>query len=268
VPAAPARARVVAARRRRAARRLGAVGALGAAVAALALNLGPGGGPDDRGILARAASAATQPPGSIVVLDTELRTRGRFKPSPHAAHQQTVVTRQRSRTWIETSRDGRIVRFRQLITDSDGDEAPPVGLEETAPSQRPGLPRTYDPRTRRTTVLRRPATEEPSSSFALRVPKTLADASRDPRARLTHRDGRLVYRTSLTQHSRLGEVRIFRVLLLDPETYRPYLSRVVERSREDGKPAYFARTERILARRTLPDTPANRRFLALRGPTR
>src|SRR6185436_7965091 len=83
----PTREQVARAHRRRVARRarrLSAAGALTALLAVVGLNLAPSGGPNDRGLLARAAQAATLPARSIVVIESELTLTSRFEPHAHA----------------------------------------------------------------------------------------------------------------------------------------------------------------------------------------
>jgi hypothetical protein len=262
VPAIPSREQVVAARRRRSAsrsRRLGATGALTALAAALAFALAPGGGPSDHGFLLRAANAAALPANAIVVLDSELIARGdqRFD--------------QRRTFWLLTSRTGRIIRFRTLVRRTTGTDIPaPVGTEETGFSDRPGRLRSYDPVTRRVRVTR-PVTVEPTTLFASEVPKLLAVARKMRGAHIVRRNGLVAYfaraveRSSRRTHIAGGSVRSTHEVLLNPETYAPYFDRTTE---VYGNGAVHDVAERMISRRTLPDTPANRRFLRLRGPTR
>jgi hypothetical protein len=265
-PAVPARERVTAARRRRRARRarrLGGAGALTALAGMVALVLVDGGGaPLGRdGILLRAAQAAALPRHAIVVIDSEQRIE-----SPGASSTERYMT------WLRTSANGRIAGYRQLVTAASGERVPPVGLDSTGPGDGNGAPqldRVYDPTTGRTRSF--PALSSfPSTAFAVEVHQLLVAARANARAHIVKRDGYLLYesRALLRRGARFpGGLLSMREVRLDPKTYAPFFERYSERWRDHGQARSWGSSERVISRRTLPDTPANRRLLTLRGPT-
>jgi hypothetical protein len=262
----PARERVDAARRRRSARRarrLGGVGALATLAAVVAATLAPGG--ESRlgrnGILLRAAEASALPRHAIVVIDSEFRLEGS---GGYTA---------RYTTWLRTSPGGRIAGYRQLVTGTSGRTPPPVGLDFTGPGDGNGkrqYDRVYNPKMGRTQSF---ATRSsfPSTAFAVEVHRLLVAARRNPRARIERHPGYVAYESRALLHRGVrfpGGLHLRREVRLDPKTYTPYFERSTERWRDHGKPGFTGSDERVIRRRTLPDTATNRRLLVLRGPTR
>jgi hypothetical protein len=256
------RARVVVAYRRRRARRargLGVACTVVAVAAVLALDLGPT-GTSDSSILPRAVEAATLPAHSIVVVDSEL-TFDRRVATGSSEHYVERMT-----TWLLTTRDGHLARFRQLITDARGAAPAAPGTEEVAPSDHAGTSRRYDPRAGRSTTLGRSVRGVPTTAFALRVRRLLQAARSKPGLELVRR-GAFV---ALDWNDRVSRFETTAdEIRFDPRTYAPVSHRFSRRFRDEaGRIDRATVLERILSRHTLPDTPANRRLLLLRGPTR
>ena len=122
--ARPARERVIAARRRRGARRLRRLTAscmVASFAFALAFAATPGGDHGAGGVLLRASEASSLPSSSIVIIDASL----------------TLVTStthvvQRSTTWMETTSSGKLKATRWLVTETDSPDSAPVGTEQTS----------------------------------------------------------------------------------------------------------------------------------------
>jgi hypothetical protein len=255
--ARPARERVLAARRRRGARRLRRLAASGT-VASLALALAfaaaPGGDRGTGGVLVRAVEASSLPPSSIVVIDSSLRLAS-----------STTHVVQRSTTWMQTTPSGKLKATRWLVTGTDSPDFAPVDTEATSPGAHPGLLRSYDPRTERISVLKVGAVFPPAATFVVRVKRLLSAAQRDPsRVRLSRRRGAIRVESISVKPTGTSTREVW----LDPQTYIPFRERRSERERDlHGRPVFLQTDLRVISRRTLPDTPENRRLLALRGPT-
>jgi hypothetical protein len=114
----------------------------------------------------------------------------------------------------------------------------------------------------------------PNTAFAARIRKFLR-AVRAPRskAQISRRDGYVAVTSRSVSHAagiqgdRQRGLHSSTELRLQPRTYAPLLMRNNEYFYRGGKRLFTNLTERIVSRRTLPDTPANRRLLELRGPT-
>ncbi len=237
-----------AARRRR---RVAASGGLLALAATLALALAPSDRPDGSSLLVRAVQASELPRGSIVVIDNITTFDGRSE---------------RQTSWVLTAPNGRrlVQRTRQTAADPGG---VPVGYEEVSThlSHHPHLS-VYNPLTGEVSVSKG-VEVSPRSAFVFSAHKMLLNAqaqgARATRVRIVIAPGTaprdvvqvsyVVYRTTR------------RTLTFDAKTFQPLLFRLGDPHRP---PSRSDSIDRIVSERILPDTPHNRRFLRLRGPTR
>ena len=264
-PAIPAREQVAAARRRRGARRarrLSGAGALATCAAVLGLALAPGGGPggSDRGVLLRAAEA-TLPAKSILRIETVTRYAGRG-----------ATATQRRIAWVLAGAGGRPLRVRTLYLGGSGPGVPAAGSELVSPGSADGAFRveSYDPATDTARVDVVPA-RGPLELGVLQVASLLRVAAhaRGGQGTVRRTQGAVVYAAEQVDRPRgakyANSARL--QVWLDPKTSTWTRLRQEHRVLAPGETSRFY-DERVISRRTLPDTPANRRFLRLRGPTR
>jgi len=264
-----ARAAVAAARARRGARGRRGVGAGVGGLAALATAAVVAFGATTAGpvdakprvgqIVARAAQATDPQPNTIVMIDS-------VRAVSWSGGDADGGIRQRTTAFVLLDRDGRVVANRSLRT--EGDTA--VGLDEVT-RREGGIPvlERYDPVTRETTRTER----------AWMVPSPVFDAHR-----LFVRAQRGDARMRLLGQTAVGERRAWRLLvtgadeepldgdrdelLVDVSTYEPLELRRHSEMTKAGERYTHDSSERVVDYRVLPDTPANRELLKLRGPIR
>jgi hypothetical protein len=252
-PTVPAREQVARARQRRTARRtrrIGAGGALLACGVTLALALAPSGGIGDRGVLLRVVQAATPPAHSIVVIDTVARF-GNFPSS---------TVREHARTWLLMNAHGQIAAYRWLVLQAS--RASYTGIDAIGNARRT---RQFNPRTGHVRVFG--GRSVPGTAFAVQLPRFLRSAAigRPAHGRLERQGDEFVYTAALRVEQGWRELRELR---FDRKTYAATGLRALDSKRIHGRLVSVGNIQRVLSRRTLPDTPANRRFLRLRGPRR
>lgn len=270
----PEREAVTAARRRRSRRSVARVGVGGGVVAlcatiALALaptgaNLGgrPGGHqplPGVAHVVAEAAQASEQPPGTILRFTSEARWNG---------DSRSVRT-----TWVRRGEDGRLLASRTLVREVEGEKLL-AGLDDVS----------FVENGRQVTRVYAPGRGVKTWWGARTVPSIVSRAHELlRRGKAGDRDillvgeetvgGRRGYLLDITEsyaEEEGGEpLPGDRVdMVVDAETYRPLLMRVHSEGRDmRGKPYTYDFSERILTWITLPDTLENRRQLELHGPT-
>jgi hypothetical protein len=253
------RAAVTRARRRRAAARGGTVAAV-ALAATLALALAPSGGTRHGGaplaerIVARAVAASDLPERSIVVIDSDVTVPGEL-------HENRT-------TWVQMSGDGRPLAVRSLITSASGAHVA-AGAEDVTSTDADGgsTLQQFDPTTGKVTTTPG-GRETPSVVFEARALLVRAQAG-DKDVRLVGEEtigGRRAYRLIVTGVQEPAIRGDHDELLVDTETYAPLeLRKHSEGTAVDGKPYTYDLSERIVSRRTLPDTAANRALLRLHG---
>jgi hypothetical protein len=260
------RARIAGLHRRRAARRRLRAGAAGGALALaamLAVALGPSGGPSDTAILVRAVQASELPANSIVRIESVIEDRDLQDPG--------LDYERRFTTWLRTSARGALLSYRQRIT-GDTDPRAVIGFEQvgTPIGARSARARSYNPRTGE--IASYPRLTLPSTVFAVKVHALLSAARAGRGHRVItirsaghgHTTIRVLERFGTTSFASTVRQRDF---TLDTTTYRPLAFTDYVRNRYKGRLYSGRLTERIVGERTLPDTPRNRRFLRLGGPT-
>lgn len=241
-----------------------------AAVAAGAFVLAPSGGPGLAQIVERAA-AATAPP-SHTIIAVRSRIEGRFW---NAEDGRTSLATETT-GWVRVAADGKPTDVRSLQTSSRNDPDS-VGAESTTSYARPGavagaVSRNYDPKTGRTTQ------EQDSAE----VPRMVFDAHR-----LLERARRGTTTVRLDGEATVDGHRTYRLVIEDPDpeiaaagivdrtelyvdttTFAAVQYRTTSEGRTSpgGVPFRSELSERVLDWRALPDTPANRKLLQLRGP--
>lgn len=178
--------------------------------------------------------------------------------------------------WVRLAADGRPTDVRTLKI-SSRDDPDSVGAESVTRYARPGavmgaVSRRYDPATDRTT-------EERDSA---EVPRMVFDAHRlleqarrgaatvrlDGEATVDgHRTYRLVVEGQDPEAAAVG-IEDRTELYVDATTFEAVQYRTTSEGRTSpgGVPFRSELTERVLDWRALPDTPANRKLLELRGP--
>ncbi len=249
------RPRADAARRRHASRRLRRLGASGcmlALAATLAFALAPSSGPDGSTILVRAVQASEPPPNSILAVVADESLNG-----------QTV----RFHTWVRTSATGRLLDTRLFRTSTSRRFRAMDGEDRVDHLNAQGVRilQAYDPRTKRILTGRNHVDVLALfGQYRIDAHQLLARAHKlgqhvDVGARVA-RAGRAVYPVRLGSAIGPGHVRIAGGrMLIDAATYKP-----VEFSTTVQGTTY---TERVVSEHVLPDTPQNRRFLRMHGPT-
>lgn len=230
----------------------------------------PSGGPGVAQIVARAAAATAPPPHTIVAVRS--RIEGRFWSAEDG--RSSLLTE--SSGWVRLAADGRPTDVRSVKT-SSRDDPDSVGAESVTRYARPGtvagaVSRRYDPVTGRTT-------DEQDSA---EVPRLVFDAHRllerarrgEASVRLDgeatvdgHRTYRLVVEERDPELDAAGIVDRTE-LYVDTTTFDAvrYRSTSEGRTSPGGVPFRSELTEQVLDWQALPDTPANRRLLELRGP--
>ncbi|WP_026910144.1 hypothetical protein [Patulibacter minatonensis] len=270
----PAVRRALAHRSRAATRRRWAMApapVLGAVLAG-ALVLVPSGTPALAQIVDRAAAASAPSPGTIVMVRSSVESRST------TAGRDDAPFALEERGWVRFARDGRpldvrSVRLRSSDQD-DGGAAP--GFEETTtyPRSADGTPtsQAYDPRTGRTT------TQDGTAAvprLVFRAHELLERARRGTAGvRLDGErtvDGRRVFRLVIEDRGDGGPVPGIAgrtELDVDASTYAPVAYRDVTEGRTQPGDVPFRTevTQRVIEHDELPDTPATRRLLELRGP--
>ena len=184
------------------------------------------------------------------------------------------ITRTRETTWLRTSRSGRIIAYRTRLTSASGKKPAHIGTETAFDLTECG-PRdptavggnctrlTYDPSTGKTSTLRL-LDAKPSTAFAVQAARAVRQAQHRPHVRIVQRaDYVAISHRRVEDHGGLRETREWR---LDPKTYEPFFTRQDSTTRIDGRRVASYFSERVLSRRELPDTVANRRFLKCAAP--
>jgi hypothetical protein len=245
------RPRIAAALRRRTARRrlrAGSAVAVLALVATLATIVAPSGTPSYSSIVARAAQAATPPPGAILAVDAVIEIDG---------------MRVRQRSWQRATAAGKPLTLR-VVRIRSTDPREPTGSEYVSGVDASGMPftRRYDP-SNGEALVRNVGTSEGYLSVD-RLYAVGRRASRHALVRTTI-DGHSAYRLLTTRIRGRAGSRWRSEVFVDAKTFRLLAWR--EEARTPGSHALFRASVHVLSERKLPDTPQNRRLLRLRGPT-
>ena len=226
----------------------------------LALALAPSGGgsgaPVANEVVARAAAASDLPERSIVAITSDVDVN--------------ATLHERRTTWVRLSGDGRPLGVRSLITAASGGTARP-GVEDVTTTGADGHSQLqqFNPTTGKVTTTR-DGQQTPPLVFEAHALLVRAQSG-DREIRLAGEEtvgGRRAYRLIVTGADEPAEHGDRDELLVDADTYAPLeLRRHSEGLDVYGKPFVYDYVERIVGRRTLPDTAANREQLRLRGPT-
>jgi len=172
--------------------------------------------------------------------------------------------------WVQLSGDGRPLGVRSLITAASGGTSR-AGVEDVTRRTADGhsVLEQYDPATGK---VKHHAGRAAGPGRRLRGARPAREGARRRQRRHARRRGdvRRSSRLQADRHRRRepAEHGDRDELVVDAESYAPLaLIKHSEGIAVDGKPFTYDYTERIVGRRTLPDTAANREQLRLHGPT-